>query len=353
MNSFPPMGIDLLMQALDVTFDGRKLAVAVVGAAISLAVAVLGLYLAAWLSDYLWLALLCLIFTSVVAWAISSLFGGAVARLSHVELGGGGRPSVGQALSYAFEHLVSLLLVPLALGLVFLGAWAMQALILWIVQLVPAVNSVLSALLYLPFVLVNMTILFVALFGGWLTPAIVAGEGTGPSATLRRLVAIARQSPGRLAAYFALMLVFALMLGAVLFGVEVLASSVVHSTTLATRWLGGAGSTGDLGGLGEALPLSTRVLLALGSGDLLGLITPTSGAAGLVYLLTTAALVACTGALAFTVFPLSSACAAHISLSGRSPAMAPPNAAGALRCRACGTELRPGAKFCGRCGTSS
>lgn len=397
-------GVDLLLKALDVSLDRHKLLVAILEIVTITTVGLFFLFVAGKLAgngDSQLPSLILLFMGAALTWVVASWFNGALSHLSYEELAGRPRPSIGEAFGFATHHLASLLLVPILLLAILLGASIVEALVL-LVGRIPSIGGFLAVLLFLPIVLVNAALIFALFFGTWLTPAIVAGDQTGPMQTMRQLESLVRQTPGRLIAFFTLTLVLMFMLGGVLYGIL---SAAGTQTQLLIAMAGGVNGT-DLG-------LSSRLLGLLmslaGYGGLsaLGLGSPDVGLIGLLYLLAWVLLFACAAAVPFAIFPLSSACAVHINLAGAAalpqpaipagypaglppiapvapynpsaPAYLPPGSgtppavspsfgstlpaappASALpptqamtRCRSCGAELRPNARFCGKCGTTT
>jgi len=197
-----PGGIDLLLQALDVSLERRKLVLAVLGLAAAGIIGGIFFVSAASVGNGS-AAMVAALLGIVVIWVISALFTGAISKMSYEDLAGRPPPGMGEALRYAANHLAGLLFAPLLLWIAVLAAIIAEAVILLLGR-IPAVGSILSALLFLPLVLINVFLLVFVLLGGWLVPAIIAGEGTGVVETLSRLRTIVRQAPGRITTYLAM-----------------------------------------------------------------------------------------------------------------------------------------------------
>jgi hypothetical protein len=382
-----PTGIDLLLKALDVSLDRRKLALAVLGLVAAGLIAGIFFGLAAFLDNNVAVALVALL-GLIAIWVVATLFTGAIAKLSYDNLAGRPPPGLGEALRYAANHLAGLLLAPLLLWVMILVAIIAEAVVLLLGR-VPAVGPILSALLFLPLVLINGFLLVFVLVGGWLVPAIIAGEGTGVLETLSRLRAIVRQAPGRITTYLAMTVLLMVILGLVLLLVISVATTQTQILSMITAF-GGSFSVNPTELLFGSL---LRFFGPLGGFGGSGLATDI---AGLLYRLAWLLLSAVVVATPFFIFPLACACATHISVTGGAPAAAPaaqpaqvpppaqapvpaampasppvqasapaqapapaaapapapapPTPAGPRSCSRCGAQLRPGAAFCGQCG---
>ena len=354
-------GIDLLLKAIDVSLDRRKLILAVLGLVAAGVSGGVFFGLATFLDNEAAAALMALL-GLMAMWIVATLFTGAIARMSYETLAGRPTSNMRAALSYAAGHLKSLLFAPLLLWGVLVAVLIAEAVILLLGR-IPAVGPILAALLFLPLVLINALLLIFLLLGGWLVPAIVAGEGTGPVETLRRLRDLMRRAPGRLVTYLAVTALIMMIFGLALFIVMSIAASQTQALTLAVALdIPVPALSGSLG------PGLLDDLLLFGLGWPRGVLV----VAGVVYLLAWLVLMAIMVAVPWFIFPLASACAAHISVTGGAPAAVPaaqpvpapgpapapaaqptptPQAPAATRfCNQCGGPLRPGASFCGQCG---
>ena len=228
-------------------------------------------------------------------------------------------------------------------------------------------------------------------------PAIIAGEGTGIMDTLSRLRAIVRQAPGRIVTYWVMTALLIAILGLVLVTLMSLATTQTQLLSAFTAF--GPSPSGLVDPFGAG-PMGLLV------GPLLRLLDPVGGGgpavyiAALLYVLAGLLLIAVVVAIPYFIFPMTCACAAHISVTGGAPAAAPapqpapaqppaqapavqptpaqvpaqqpapaatpaaqptpvppaaqapaPPAPAATRyCSNCGGPLRPSARFCGQCG---
>ncbi len=357
-------GIDLLLRAIDVSLDRRKLALAVLGLLAAGLIGGMFFGLAASVDNVVAVALLALL-GLIAVWVITTLFTGAISKMSYESLAGRPPLDVGDALRYAAKHLTSLLFAPLLLAAVILAVYVAEAIVLLLGR-IPTAGPILSSLLFLPLVLINMFLLAFVFFGAWLAPAIIAGEGTGVVETLSRLRTIVRQAPGRIATYWVMTVILVLILGLVLLTLM----SIAITQTEALSTIASGGTPAVLTGLFGGSPLD----YLLGPFGELG---RTADIATLLYVLAMLLLSVVVVAIPYFIFPLACACATHISVTRGAPAAAPvpqpvpappampaaqptpvppparapvPQAPAATRyCNQCGGPLRPGARFCGQC----
>lgn len=392
----PSSGLDLLFRAIDVSFDRRKVVVTVAGLGLVVVVAGAIGALAIDVGDAAGAALL--LVALVVAWVLGSLVTGSVARMCLLDLSGHPSPDWREALGYATAHLPGFLFAPILLGIGIGLGFVLEGILAFIGRL-PAVGEILVPILYLPFVLFNLLLFVLAIFGGVLIPAVIAAEGTGPVATLRRLVTLVRGAPGRVVTYLSI------ALGLVMFLALVLAILVGLASGVAAGLVGlglGEKAVLVLGGTGFD-PASALVeqLTGINLGGLSGLArlfgreaTVTEQLGGLLFQLAQLLLFAVVLAIPGVILPQACACAVYLSLVGTmapmpvrmpapTPAAAPPAIAPApsvpgpqpaaataqpapspaapraqpvqpagatAHCVRCGRPLRQGVKFCNQCG---
>ena len=346
-------GIDLLLRAIDVSLDRRKLTLAVLGLVAAGVIGGIFFGLAMSVDNVVAVALLALL-GLIAVWVVAALFTGAISKMSYESLVGRPPLDVGDALRYAANHLTSLLFAPLLLAAVILAVYIAEALVLLLGR-IPTLGPILTSLLFLPLALVNMFLLAFVFFGAWLVPAIVAGEGTGVMETLSRLRTIVRQAPGRIATYWVMTVLLMVILGLVLLTVMSVATT---QTQVLSTVIASGGAPAFLTGLFRASPMD----YLLGP---LGELGRAADIATLLYVLAFLLLSAVVVAIPYLIFPLACACATHISVAGGAPAAiaaaqpapvpppaqppAPPAPAAPSYCKHCGGPLRPGAKFCGQC----
>jgi hypothetical protein len=366
-------GIDLLLRAIDVSLDRRKLTLAVVGLVVSGVIGGIFFGLAVSVDNVVAAALLALL-GLIAVWVITILFTEAISKMSYESLVGRPPLTMGEALRYAANHLTSLLFAPLLLAAMILAVYIAEAIVLLLGR-IPTAGPILTSLLFLPLVLINMFLLVFVFFGAWLVPAIVAGEGTGVMETLSRLRTIVRQAPGRIATYWVMTIFLTVTLGLVLLTVM----SVAITQTDALSAIASGGSPTSIIGFVVGSPID--YLLGPFSGIGRGM-----EVAALLYMLALLLLGVVVVAIPYFIFPLACACAAHISMLGGAPAAMPvprpvpappparvpmpaatpvaqptpaqppvqapaqPAPAAPSYCKQCGAPLRPGAGFCGQCG---
>ena len=107
-----PGGIDLLLQALYVSLERRKLVLAVLGLAAAGIIGGIFFVSAASVGNGS-AAMVAALLGIVVIWVLSALFTGALSKLSYEDLVGRPPPGIGAALRYAAHHLACLLFAPL------------------------------------------------------------------------------------------------------------------------------------------------------------------------------------------------------------------------------------------------
>jgi hypothetical protein len=355
-------GIDLLLRAIDVSLDRRKLTLAVLGLVVAGLIGGMFFGLAGRVDDTAVKALLALL-GLIAVWAVTTLFTGAISKMSYESLVGRPPLTMGEALRYAATHLTSLLFAPLLLAAMILAVYIAEAIVLLLGR-IPTAGPILTSLLFLPVVLINMFLLAFVFLGAWLVPAIIAGEGTGVVETLSRLRTIVRQAPGPIATYWVMAVALMIILGLVLLTVM----SIAITQTEALTALASGGSPSALAGLFVTSPID----YLLGP---LGQFGRAVDTAILLYVLALLLLGVVVVAIPYFIFPLACACAVHISVTRGAPAAVPqpvpapavvpaaqptaappparapaPQAPAVTRyCNQCGGPLRPGAKFCGQC----
>jgi len=347
-------GIDLLLRAIDVSLDRRKLALAVLGLVVSGVIGGIFFGLARRVDDIAVKALLALL-GLIAVWVVAALFIGAISKMSYESLTVRAPLAMGEALRYATKHLTGLLFAPLLLWVVVLAVYIAEAIVLLLGRISTA-GPILTSLLFLPVVLINMFLLITVSVGAWLVPAIIAGEGTGAMDTLSRLRAIVRQAPGRIVIYWVTTAFLMVILGLVL--LTLMSVAIAQTEALSSLASGGA----------------LALLTSLFGGNPLDYLEGSFGAGGgavniaiLLRVLALLLLSTVVVAIPYFIFPLTCACAAHISVAGGAPAAVPaprpvpvpppaqapppPPAPAVTRyCNQCGGPLRPGAAFCGQCG---
>ena len=350
------IGFDLVLKALDVSLDRRKVSFTIGGLFVMTLVAGLFFYIAAEVESG-FLTVLFTLLAAVAAWVLSTLVCGAVAKMSYDDLSE--RPAQGwqTALSYARSHLVSLLFSPLLLwigiALVFLGEF-----ILLFLGRIPYLGELWAALLFLPLVVLNLFLILLSYLGAWLIPAVVAGEGGGVTDTLRRVQEVVQRAPARILAYLSIAMILGLLAAMVI--VPLVYWATGSTAALSALALG----MEKIGKLSSAVPDMLSSLLSPGDLGGFGRLTYrargvpfTFRIAGLIYTLAILLIPISILSTLFVVFPVSCACATYINVRGEAltrPAVGPAPSVqpGKTFCVKCGAELPPGTRFCVRCGAA-
>jgi hypothetical protein len=192
--------------------------------------------------DSRWTGLLHAVLAAVWGALVWGFFGGAIARISVVQVARGERVSIGEALGFAWQKWLPLVGTPLCplLGVGFFTALcAGFGLVYWIPASVGSIVAGVLAVFPLLAGLV-MTIVLLSLAVGWpLMIATVAAEGEDGFDSLSRSFAYVNQRPGRYAAGTALAWGLGI-LGLVV--VDLFANTTVHLT----HWALSFGAPDDL-----------------------------------------------------------------------------------------------------------
>jgi hypothetical protein len=387
-------GIDLVLRAIDLALDRRKVALAFAGiVAIGLVFGLFFLLSTAIGSEEEVLGIVVLILGLLVVWVMGALFSGAIAWLAWTDLNGQPGLSAGAALGYAGGRLASFLLAPLSLGLIGLAVLLVETLVLLLGR-IPYAGELLAGLLYLPLVVINILVALMIYMGGWLVyPAVIEAD-RGVVDTVRQVIRTVRSAAGRIVSYFILAILVMVLAIVVLASLAAAGFSVTNAVMTAgvspEKMLGIHSSAitgpladllGPIPGLGSSfglrsLPATYRiagVLMSLGNGILFGGIL-------LVFPWTFMMTVSC--AVYYTVRGSAPAAAGQPAPMRTAPAPAQamplpawpqpappmpapqppqpvqqpyqawPAPAGAPVCPKCGRQVRPGARFCQQCGAT-
>jgi uncharacterized membrane protein (DUF485 family) len=363
-------GLDLILKALDVSLDRRKIAFAIAG----LFLAFLGIYLFQWIGskvDNDTVRIIFAILGLLIGWAISTIVSGTVAKMSYDELND--RPAQGwsAALSYSLSHWTSLVLSPLSLVIGFILIALVEFVVLLLGR-IPYLGELWASILFPVLIVLNIFLILLVYLGWWLVPAIVAGEGSSMIDTLRHAEAAVRRAPGRLLAYLSITIILGVL--ATLIIVPLIYGATAGTMVVMTKGLGPEQSVK----LVMALPdLAVRVLSSGQLGDLwtaglyyygYGVDIPFTARIGalLISLVLLIIPVAIAAAL-FVVFPTACACATYMTVRGApgpAPAAAAPRVAAVQppavlqppvvpqkrHCANCGAEIGPNDRFCLQCG---
>lgn len=194
-------GFDLILRAIDLSFDRRKLLLAILGAVATVVVGGLFVWIGTQLArDAGILALLFYMVGLIGAVATMTVFSGAITRISYGDLIGQPVRSAGEALSAALGRLPTLLLSPL---LMFLGVGAVlliEALALLLGR-IPILGELIVSIAFVPLVLFNAFLLIVVAVSAWLIFPIAIVENAGIIQAIQRTIELTRRAPGRIMLY--------------------------------------------------------------------------------------------------------------------------------------------------------
>ena len=348
------VGFELILDALDVSLDLRKVAFTMAGLFVTGAVSGLLSYIALAAGDGI-LAIVLIILAGLIAWILSNLVYGTVAKMSYDELSR--RPSEGwqAALGYAARHLLTLLFSPLVLLIVIILVVVVEGAIL-LVGRIPYLGELWASLLFLPLVLLNLFLILLSSLGVWLIPAVVAGDGGGIIDTLRRVQQAVRRAPGRLLAYMSIAVILGILAALIIIPLVYTAtSSTIVLTVTAMVGPDMVDLVTDLVDLRfDNLPYELEGVLRydLGFGSDSDRITLVI--AGAIFAVALLLIPIAILAVLFIVFPVSCACATYLSVRQDEPEPPVPQRTWEeptqTSCSNCGAEVSPQARFCLRCG---
>lgn len=225
------LGVDLLFRAVDVALDLRKLALGFGGLLAAAILAALTLWLVGQAAGESALLVIAVSLIGALAlWVALTYVTGALSRLALLELAEGERVEIRPALAYAWRHLFSFLLSPLAL-LVGLVLVVVVEGILLLIGRIDYLGELVVSLVFLPLVLANLAVFLLAFFGTGLSFPIIADRGGGVRDTVAQVWAIVRRMPGRLVAYMMLAGLISLVL--FLFCLYLVAAALYTTLSLA------------------------------------------------------------------------------------------------------------------------
>lgn len=197
-------GLALILKAVDVALDVRRLLVAAAGLALTLGVVAFLAFLGSRTGEAGLFLFTLLAF--LAAWVGFSLVYGMVTRMSYLYLTRGDAGSWQEALGYALAHLAGLMLTGLVLALAVLGVFLVEIVVLLLGR-IPYLGELIASAAFLPLTLINVFVLLVVVVGSWLIYPIIAAEGSGVVGTIQRVVGLARRSPGQVVAYIAIAMI--------------------------------------------------------------------------------------------------------------------------------------------------
>lgn len=321
-------GFALILKAIDVSLDVRKLGVAVAGLAATLGAAAFLWFLGSRTGDA-GLVLFALL-AAIVLWIGMSLVYGTVTRLSYLHLTRGDPGAWRDALGYALNHLASLMFTGLVLALAVLGMFMVEAILLLFGR-IPYLGEIVASAAFLPLTLINAFVLLVMTVGSWLIYPTIAAEGSGVVGTIRRVVDILRQSPGQVVAYIAIAMIAVGFASWIIFGLGYGGAALTAMATMI-----GAGSRigrifGTWPGMGGYMPPY------MGWTPYRAVSLPfTMYLAQLIYAISLAGLVAIVAAFP-VVFLMSAATATYLNVVESEPPAAAHEGETEVRCPECGT----------------
>jgi hypothetical protein len=194
-------GLDLLIQAIDISLDTRKLLVTLGGTALAAVAGFLCFLIASNLGlRNVVISALFALFGAVLVWVIMSLTFGATTRMSYGELSGSGPISVRDAVSFALRRWAEFLFTPLAV-VILTGLVVVAEVVILLIGRVPYIGEVIDSLLFLPALVVNLFLAVLILFGSSLIYSAVVDKGRGVFGTLHYVLVLVRHAPGRIVLY--------------------------------------------------------------------------------------------------------------------------------------------------------
>ena len=194
-------GFDLILRAIDLSFDRRKLSLAILGAIATVIVG--GVFV--WIGNQLArdtgiLALLFYLTGLIGAVATMAVFSGAITRISYGDLVGQPVQRISEALSLSLGRLPTLLLSPLLIVLGVAVAALIEALALLIGR-IPILGELIVSIAFVPLVLFNAFLPIVVAVSVWLIFPIAIAENAGVIQAIQRTIELIRRAPGRIMLY--------------------------------------------------------------------------------------------------------------------------------------------------------
>lgn len=346
-------GFALILKAIDVSMDLRKLLTAVAGFAATLAVVALLMFLG--MRTGTGGAIVFGLLALVAAWIGFSLVYGTITRMSYLHLTTGDPGTWQDAFGYATSHLASLMFTGLVLALAAVGLFIAEIIVMLLGR-IPYLGELLASLAFLPLTIVNAFALLVLIVGSWLIFPVIVAEDKGVGGTINRVIGLVRKSPGQIVAYIAIALILVAFASWIIFAIGYGGVAITTSTTL----IGGGSRLSRVFSGFFGMPMEYSMY---GWGPQLRYTSVpfTMSLAQLIYAISMAGFF---GLLASfpAVFILSAATATYINVAegeSASPEQAAPASpvppapaaeASERRCANCGASLEPGQQFCSECG---
>jgi len=336
-------GFALILKAIDISLDVRKLGVAVVGLAVTLGAAAFLSFLGSRTGDagLVFFSLLALI----ALWIGMSLVYGTITRLSYLHLTRGDSGSWRDALGYALSHLASLMFTGLVLAFAMLGVFLVEVILLLFGR-IPYLGELIASLAFLPLTLVNAFVLLVITVGSWLIYPTIAAEGTGVVGTIQRVVGLVRRSPGQVVAYIAIGIIAVGFASWILLGLGYGGAVFTAIVTMI-----GAGSR--IGRIFGIWPGMGGYMSPYGMGwtPYRASVPFTMQLAQLIYAVGIAGLVAILAAFP-VVFLMSVATATYLNVAEPKTPVSAREEETQVHCPRCEAPAQKGQRFCSNCGTA-
>ena len=223
-------GLSLILKAIDVSLELKKLIVAVAGLAATLAAVAVLILLGSRIGAVG--GFLFGLIAIAAAWIGLSLVYGMVTRMAYLHLTTGDSGTWQGALEYARGRLASLMFTGLTLALAVLAVFLVEV-ILMLLGRIPYLGELLASLAFLPLTIINAFVILVVAVGSWLIYPVIAAEGTGVVGTIRRVVELVRRSPGQIVAYIAIALIAVAFASWIIFAIGYGGIAMTTGATLA------------------------------------------------------------------------------------------------------------------------
>jgi hypothetical protein len=306
-------GLELLLRAVDISLDRRKLLLTLGGITIAGLLAFLAFTIASGIQrESASLSLVFLILGALLAWLVMALTSGAITQMCHADLTGRPRVTIREAIRYALRRWAEFAFAPLALGLL-LAAIGLGEVIILLAGRVDYLGELVDTLLFLPAVVLNLFLVVATAFGASLVYPIIVDRGRGIGGTISFVLLLVRHTPARIIFYLGVAGLLAVVATAVV--LFLVATALLLTLSFLTIGLGMGKSVAVLSShLLDLIP-GAYGLGEFGLGRMFGAERFTYRVASL--LIQAALLVVVALALAFPlVLQMSLACAVYLNVKG-------------------------------------